>query len=144
MRRVLTVAGALGIAGVIASFTLFYLAEQVFRIDREHIQTILYLKLSVAGHLTVFVARTRGPFWSIRPAITLLVAVITTQVIATLVAVYGVLMAPIGWGAALLIWLYCLAWFFVNDAVKLIAHRVADPSGLPLLHGRRSRAGDQD
>jgi H+-transporting ATPase len=86
----------------------------------------------------VFVARTRGPFWSIRPATTLLVAVLATQIIATLVAVYGVLMAPIGWNAALLIWLYCLAWFFVNDAVKLLADRVADPGGRPLLARRRA------
>jgi hypothetical protein len=29
---------------------------------------LMYLKLSVAGHLTIFVTRTRGPFWSTRPA----------------------------------------------------------------------------
>ena len=28
----------------------------------------MYLELSVAGHLTIFLTRTRGPFWSIRPA----------------------------------------------------------------------------
>ena len=27
----------------------------------------MYLKLSVAGHLTLFVARTRGRLWSHRP-----------------------------------------------------------------------------
>lgn len=31
-----------------------------------HCQTLMYLKLSVAGHLTIFLTRTRGPFWSIR------------------------------------------------------------------------------
>ena len=36
--------------------------------NREMIQTLIYLKLSVAGHLTIFVTRTRGPFWSTRPA----------------------------------------------------------------------------
>ena len=34
----------------------------------RRIQTLMYLKLSVAGHLTIFLTRTRGPFWSIRPA----------------------------------------------------------------------------
>jgi H+-transporting ATPase len=33
-------------------------------------------------------------------------------------------MTPIGWGWALLIWGYCLAWFFVNDGVKLGAYRI--------------------
>ena len=44
------------------------LASRVFHLDRAHIQTLMYLKLSVAGHLTIFLTRTRGPFWSIRPA----------------------------------------------------------------------------
>ena len=44
----------------------------------------MYLKLSVAGHLTIFLTRTRGPFWSIRPARILWVAVLGTQALATL------------------------------------------------------------
>ena len=51
-----------------ASFGLFYLGERVFHLDRDFIQSLMYLKLSVAGHLTIFITRTRGPFWSIRPA----------------------------------------------------------------------------
>ena len=68
MRVVLGIATVLGVAGVIASFGLFYLGERVFHLNREFIQTLMYLKLSVAGHLTIFITRTRGPFWSIRPA----------------------------------------------------------------------------
>jgi H+-transporting ATPase len=37
------------------------------------------------------------------------------QAAATLIAVYGVFMAPIGWGWALFVWGYALAWFLVND-----------------------------
>ena len=68
MRLVLGIATVLGIIGVVAAFGLFYLGERVFHLDRAHIQTLMYLKLSVAGHLTIFLTRTRGPFWSIRPA----------------------------------------------------------------------------
>ena len=87
----------------------------------------MYLKLSVAGHLTIFLTRTRGPFWSIRPARILWVAVFGTQTLATLIAVYGVFMTPLGWGWALFVWGYALAWFLVNDCVKLLAYRVFDP-----------------
>jgi len=76
MHVVLGVATVLGIAGVVAAFGLFYLAERVFHLHRAHIQTLMYLKLSVAGHLTIFLTRTRGPFWSIRPARILWMAVI--------------------------------------------------------------------
>jgi H+-transporting ATPase len=87
----------------------------------------MYLKLSVAGHLTIFLTRTRGPFWSIRPARILWVAVLGTQAIATLIAVYGLFMTPLGWGWAGFVWGYALAWALVNDRVKLLAYRIFDP-----------------
>ncbi len=68
MRMVLGIATVLGAAGVVASFGLFYIGERVFHLDRDFIRSLMYLKLSVAGHMTIFVTRTRGPFWSIRPA----------------------------------------------------------------------------
>ncbi len=127
MRTVLGLATVLGFAGVLASFGLFYLGERVFHINREMIQSLMYLKLSVAGHLTIFVTRTRGPFWSFKPAPILLGAVVGTQCIATLIAVYGLFMAPIGWTWALFVWGYAIVWFLFNDRVKLAAYRIFDP-----------------
>jgi H+-transporting ATPase len=127
MRMVLGISTVLGVIGVVAAFGLFYLGERVFHLDRAHIQTLMYLKLSVAGHLTIFLTRTRGPFWSIRPARVLWMAVLGTQTVATLIAVYGLFMTPLGWGWALFVWGYALAWFLVNDRVKLLAYRIFDP-----------------
>ena len=88
------------------------------------IRTLIYLKLSVSGHLTIFVTRTRGPFWTRPvPAPLLLAAVIGTQLIATCIAVYGALMTPLGWAWAGLVWVYALFWFLVEDRVKLAAYR---------------------
>jgi len=124
MRLVLGISTVLGIMGVISAFGLFYLGERVFQLDRAHIQTLMYLKLSVAGHLTIFLTRTQGPFWSIRPAKILWIAVLGTQILATLIAVYGVFVTPLGWGWAMFVWGYALAWFLVNDRVKLLAYRL--------------------
>jgi H+-transporting ATPase len=134
MRLVLGVATVLGIVGPIAAFGLFFLGDRVFHLDHPHIQTMMYLMLSVAGHLTIFQTRTRGPFWSIRPARILWMAVLGTQIVATLIAVFGVLVTPIGWGWAAFVWGYALVWFFVTDPVKLLAYRLLDPvkaSGKP-------------
>jgi H+-transporting ATPase len=136
MPMVLGIATVLGITGVIASFGLFYLGERVFHLNREFIQSLMYLKLSVAGHLTIFITRTRGPFWSIRPARILFMAVIGTQLVATIIAVYGIFMTPIGWIWGLAVWGYALAWFIVNDRVKLAAYRIFDPAG-PILLSRK-------
>jgi H+-transporting ATPase len=127
MPVVLGIATVLGVIGVISAFGLFYLGERVFHLDRAHIQTLMYLKLSVAGHLTIFLTRTRGPFWSIRPARILWIAVLGTQMLATLIAVYGVFMTPLGWGWATFVWGYALIWFLFNDRVKLLAYRIFDP-----------------
>ena len=68
MPRVLGIAAILGLLGVAETFGLLYLAIHVLHLSPELIQSLIYLKLSVSGHLTIFVTRTRGPFWSIRPA----------------------------------------------------------------------------
>ena len=60
-------------------------------------------------------------------------AVFGTQIVATLVAVYGLFMPPIGWSWALMVWGYSLAWFLVNDRVKLLAYRIFDPAKASLL-----------
>jgi H+-transporting ATPase len=127
MRMVLGVSTVLGVIGVVSAFGLFYLGERVFHLDRPHIQTLMYLKLSVAGHLTIFLTRTRGPFWSIRPAKILWMAVLGTQIVATLIAVYGLFMTPLGWGWAAFVWGYALLWLIVNDRIKLLAYRIFDP-----------------
>jgi H+-transporting ATPase len=133
MRLVLAISTVLGFIGVIAAFGLFYLGERVFHLDRGHIQTLMYLKLSVAGHLTIFLTRTRGPFWSIRPAKILWMAVLGTQTIATLIAVYGLFMTPLGWKWAGFVWGYAIVWALLNDRIKLLAYRIFDPVKAPLL-----------
>ncbi len=133
MRLVLAISTVLGVAGVVAAFGLFYLGERVFHMDRDHIQTLMYLKLSVAGHLTIFLTRTRGPFWSIRPARVLWIAVVGTQIVATLIAVFGLFMTPIGWKWAAFVWGYAIVWALINDRIKLLAYRIFDPKGVPLL-----------
>lgn len=127
MRVVLTIATVLGVIGVVATFVLFFVADKVFGLSHDMIRTMIYLKLSVAGQLTIFLTRSRGPFWSRpAPAPLLLGAVITAQIIATLLAVYGVAMTPLGWRWAGLVWAYALLWFLFNDRVKLIAYRWCD------------------
>ncbi|ORB74167.1 plasma-membrane proton-efflux P-type ATPase [Mycobacterium scrofulaceum] len=127
MRAVLTIATVLGVIGVVATFTLFFIADRVFGLSHDFIRTMIYLKLSVAGQLTIFLTRSRGPFWSRpAPAPLLLGAVITAQSAATLISVYGVAMTPLGWRWAGLVWGYSVLWFLFNDRIKLIAYRWLD------------------
>ena len=127
MPYVLGLASVLGVMGLFASFGLFYLGDRYFHLDRSMLQTLIYLKLSVAGHLTIFLTRGKHHFWTRpAPAPILLGAVIGTQTVATLIAVFGLFMTPIGWGWALAVWVYALAWFLVNDQVAVWASKVLD------------------
>jgi H+-transporting ATPase len=143
MRRVLGVSTVLGVVGVAAAFLLFWIGERVFHLDRAHVQTLMYLKLSVAGHLTIFLTRTRGPFWTIKPAKVLWMAVLGTQIVATLIAVYGLFMTPIGWKYAGFVWAYAIVWALLTDRLKLLAYRILDPTALPMLAKKPTDLGPE-
>jgi H+-transporting ATPase len=124
-REVLTLATVLGVAGVVASFLLFFIFERL-GFARTVIQTLIFLKLDVAGHSTLYVARTGNNFFWKRPwpAPILMGATLGTMIVGTLVAVYGVFMEPIGWTYAGLIWAYALVWFLFNDCLKVSVYRM--------------------
>ena len=127
MRLVLGIATVLGLVGPVASFGMFYLGDKVFKLGRPEVQTLMYLMLSVAGSMTIYLTRTRGPFWSIRPARVLIIAVTSAELIATVIAVGGIFVTALPWEYALLVWGYALVWFLISDRVKLLAYRILDP-----------------
>jgi len=133
MRTLLGVSTALGLFGVLASFSLLYIGLNIFHLNHDVLQSFIYLKLSVAGHLFLFVARTRGPFWSVKPAPILLIAVILTQLTATIITVYGILLPAMGWGLALFIWGYAVIWFLVTDVLKLLIYSVLEKEKVTLI-----------
>jgi H+-transporting ATPase len=124
MRPVLGIATMIGAFAMLRSFGIFYLGHSVFHLDTNTLRTLVYLNLSIGGHLTLFVARTRGRFWAISPARILLAAVVGTQIIATFIAVYGFLMTSLGWYYAAIVWGYCLVLFAIQDWVKLAAYKI--------------------
>jgi H+-transporting ATPase len=126
MGTLLGIATFLGSVGVISSFGLLYIGRDVFHLSPAILQSFIYLKLSVAGHLTLFVARTKGHFWSIRPAKPLFLAVIGTQLTATILTVYGILLPAMGWGYALFVWGYALLAFVITDFLKIHFYHLLD------------------
>ncbi|MEN6329599.1 MAG: plasma-membrane proton-efflux P-type ATPase [Methanobacteriaceae archaeon] len=124
MRMILSMATILGSIGVVSSFLVLYIGVDIFHLSREVLQSFIYLKLSVAGHLMVFVARTKGPFWSVKPALPLFLAVIFTQLTATLITVYGILLPAMGWYLAIFIWIYAFIAFIITDFIKVMIYRL--------------------
>ena len=127
MGRVLTLATALGATGVVGTFLLFWYADTQLGLSREMIQTLIFLKLLVAGHMTLYVTRSQRWFWSRPwPSLKLLLTTEATQVLGTLVAVYGVFVTPIGWGYALAVWGYAAVWMLIESAVAVYVRHELD------------------
>jgi H+-transporting ATPase len=124
MREVITVGGVLGVVGVISSFLLFFVLQEM-GFEHAIIQSIIFLKLDVAGHSTIYVCRTREKhFWHRPyPSLKFFLPAFSTRIIGTLVVLFGVFMEPIGWKTILYVWLYATAWFVFNDFVKVWTYR---------------------
>jgi len=129
MNRIMTLATILGILGVVSSFILLWVAREVYHLPPDVIQTLIFLKLAVAGHLTIYLARTgQQHFWERPyPSFALFGTAEITQVAATVIAVYGIFMTPIGWSLALIVWGYALVSFLINDQIKVRLFRKIHP-----------------
>jgi len=132
MRKVITLAIVLGVTGVFSTFLLFWIGEEVLHLNRAIIQTLIFLKLAVAGHMTIYHARTgEHTFWTRPlPAAALFWTTEITQLAGTIVAVYGIFMEPIGWTLAGFVWLYALAFFVLTNYIKIFSYKLADHSGI--------------
>jgi H+-transporting ATPase len=96
------------------------------------ITSAIYLKVSISDFLTLFSARTNENwFWTTAPAPILMGAGALALTISTVIACTwpktypdGVLTEGLGrrqpYEFALYIWLYCIAWWFVQDAAKVL------------------------
>ena len=125
MRRVLTIAGVLGIAGVATSFLLYWFVRTQMQLPPEETQTLIFLKLLVAGHMTIFLTRNEGWLWERPwPSLPLFLALEGTQVAGTLVAIFGILVHPIHWQYALAVWGYALVALLVLSAIKVATFRL--------------------
>ena len=130
MHRVLLVSSILGGIGIIETFVLLAIAKSWLGISEAMLQSIIFLKLAVAGHLTLFVARSRKPFFSRPyPAPLLLAAILGTQAIAILIVLLGWFVTPIPLLYVILIWAYCLVWIFIEDLAKIMVYRYLELEG---------------
>ncbi len=128
MRKVLSIATFLGVFGVISSFIFLLIARDVFHLNQSMLQTIIFLKLAVAGHMTIYLARTgEHSFWTRPlPSTPLFLTSELTQIMATIFAVYGVLMTPIGWKYAGFVWAYTLVLFLITNFMKIGFFKIVD------------------
>ncbi len=121
MKGVLGLSTFLGMMGLISSFSLLLIGIYVLHLNSQTLQALMFLKLAVAGHMTLYLARTgEKHFWKRPlPALSMFSVVELTQIAATVLVVSGVLMIKLSWELSLLVWAYSLAFFAINDFAKV-------------------------
>ena len=89
------------------------------------IQTAFFLKLTVSGHMLIYVAHTKERWWRFLPAWSVIVATAMTQLCATALALFGFFVAPISLGLVAFVWLWAFFWMQVSDGVKIIQSKAS-------------------
>jgi len=113
------------LTGVTGSFLMLYLAIDWLHLSVPQIQTYIFLTLTVAGHMTLFVARNKGfflkkPF----PAPVMIWSAVATKLLGTLMAAYGFgLITPISWKDIGIVWGYAIIGAFFTDWAKITVYR---------------------
>jgi H+-transporting ATPase len=125
MHRIIAVSTVLGMIGVAGTFVMLYIAIDLLHLSIPQVQTYIFLKMAVAGHLTLFVARSKDSFLKKPyPVPVMIWSAVLTKLAATLLVAYGFgLVTPIGWWAIALIWAYSISWAFMADWAKMIVYR---------------------
>ncbi|TRU69350.1 MAG: plasma-membrane proton-efflux P-type ATPase [Microcystis viridis Mv_BB_P_19951000_S69] len=124
MPKVLTIASVLGVVNVIATFLLYYLAGRVWQMTADQVQTYIFLNIALLGMMTLYSVRVKGPFWSLAPAKPLAIATGISVIISSLISMFGILIAPIGFEGVAKSWLYALVWLLIIDRVKLALYSI--------------------
>jgi len=138
--EIFVVAVVLGGVAVISSLMLLYWGLQtdepdsilkkmgLSELDYGQVCTMIYLKVSLSDFLTVFGARTTGPFFSRLPSYHLGIAAMIAMGASTVLSHYwsDLLDLPemksLTWRWIGFVWAYCVAWFILQDIMKALTY----------------------
>jgi H+-transporting ATPase len=136
IQAILVFASVMGLLSVVETFGLLLIGlrwvadpqlQNMIKLDSAQLQTVMFLQLAVGGHLLLFVVRTkRSLFQPPYPSARLFWAVVATQVVAVVICVMGVGVRAIAPATIVSVWIYCLLWMAVLDALKLVYLHLAD------------------
>ena len=129
MSRLLAVSATLGFFAVIESLIILVLGIETIKrpdmfgfwnvLNKQQLQTVIFLQLVPGGHLLLFVTRAKKWFFQKpHPAGILAGAVIATQIIAIIMVLVGFLVPAIDVKTVIFILVYDIVWMFILSFVR--------------------------
>lgn len=122
--KTLMMAGAVFAACMLVlSFAVFFAGRDLLDLPLPQLQTLVFVMLVVTGQGNVYLIRERGYFWQSRPSNWLIASSIADLVVVGVMAIEGVLMAPLS--PLLIAELICAVgiYLLILDQVKVFVFR---------------------
>ncbi len=123
-RERFTISTLFGLTGVANSLILFFLAKNFFHLSWPIIETMFFLKLTISGHMLIYVAHTRERWFKFLPSKQVIWATTLTQGLATLLAFFGIFTEPISLSLILFIWIWAFFWMQISELMKVLRDRL--------------------
>ncbi|MCL5436230.1 MAG: HAD-IC family P-type ATPase [Patescibacteria group bacterium] len=119
----LTLSILFGFTGLLNSLLLFFLLRDGLHAAPTVVQTAFFLKLTVSGHMLIYVAHTKERWFKFLPSSGVILATSLTQLVATIFAWKGIFMDPIPLWLILFIWAWSFIWMQISELTKILRVR---------------------
>ncbi len=126
VRQRLLLSSLFGITGVLNSLILFFIMTSILHLPWGMVETIFFLKLTISGHMLIYVAHTKDRWYKFFPSKEVIFATTITQVIASLLAFTGIFMpSGISLGWIVIVWIWAFFWMQVSEGAKILQQKLA-------------------
>jgi len=124
VRKRLALSLLFGTTGIANSLILLWIANSFLHLPWTIIQTLFFLKLTVSGHMLVYVAHTEKPWYRFLPSKQVIWATTITQLVATALCLLGIFVTQISWTYVIFVWAWSFIWMQISEIVKQVHARV--------------------
>lgn len=112
-----------GITGVVNSMLTLYIVLFMLHLPWGQIQTLFFLQLVVSGNFLIYVAHTEKRWFRYLPSWQVIVAISSTQILATLWALSGWFTVAIPLWIVGFVWVWSFAWMQTSEVGKMLVAR---------------------
>ena len=109
-----------GVAGVLNSLIMLWIALSVAHLPWGQVQTLFFLQLVISGDLLIYIAHTGQRWFRWLPSWQVIVALSATQLVATLWALSGFFTVAIPLWVVGFAWAWALLWMQVTEIGKIM------------------------
>ncbi|MHB8231632.1 MAG: plasma-membrane proton-efflux P-type ATPase [bacterium] len=119
VRELMEISLAFSLGWLIYIFGVYIAGWKLLNLPIHELDTVIFLGLVYSGHANIFLVREKSYLWHSMPSTPLLIAEFGGILLATLMAVYGWLIAPISLSIILYLVIFTLIYMVLLDLVKV-------------------------